>query len=186
MSILMDPLDENQQHLIEELWNVFLDNRQFPVFSWVNDMAFRAGYDAADVINGLPAIALPGVRGDYRAVWTKDPGLVPSAGSPVSLTMAGLYHVRDDAEQTINGVLGYMRKLKAARAEIRNRLFDVPVLTVRLSEAMSSYGASHLTDVVGQIAETEWLVASVSRDGRDDWIGELRRPDIALSSLEDY
>lgn len=186
MSILMSPLDDNQQHLIEELWNVFLGNRRFPIFSWVNDMALRAGYDAAEVINGLPAIRLPGVRGEYRAVWTTDAGPVPNAGSTVSLTMAGLYHVRDDAEQTINGVLGYMRKLKAARVEIRNHLFDVPALTVRLSDAMSGYGLSHLADVVGQIAEAEWLVASVSRYGKDDWIGELRRPDVALSSLEDY
>lgn len=165
---------------------MFLNKHQFPVFNWVNDYAFRAGYDAAEVINGLPAISLPGVRGDYRAVWTPDAGPVPNAGSRVALTMAGLYHVREEADFVIEGVLGYMRKLHAARAEIRNNLFDVPLLTVKLSEAMSEYGTTDLTEMVGKIAEHEWLTASVSKIGEGDWIGALRGPDVVLSGIEGY
>jgi hypothetical protein len=186
VSTLMDPLDDAQSTLVSLLWQVFVSRHEFPVYNWVEDVMRRRGHDAAETIGGLPSIGKAGQRARYSAVWTNDADHVVQADSRVSLTMAGLFYADNQASAAVaDGVLKYMRAMYNARAEIQNHLFDVPILTISLHEALADSHPQHVA-MVGAVAEREYIAASVGRDGRGGWNGEIRLPSVDFTTIEEY
>ena len=188
MSTLMDPLDEAQKTLIDLVWSQFEKAAQFPVFNWVEYQMRERGYDAAEVIGGLPSIGRPDTRGRYGAIWMDSAGSIPQPGDRVCLTMAGLYHTkaREVVGGIASGVLAFLRGMSAARAQIANHPFDVPDLCASLNETLSGVDDRQYLAAVGTIAEHEWLAMRVSKT-ENDWTGRLALLDRAeFTLITDY
>ncbi|WP_143765655.1 hypothetical protein [Catenulispora acidiphila] len=184
----MDALDEPQALLLELVWSQFEKAAQFPNFNWVEYQMRAKGYDAAEVIGGLPSIGKPEVRGRYSAIWTESAGSFPQPGNRVCLTMAGLYHTKDRSKTggIISGVLFFLRTLSEARAQIANHPFDVPDIRVSLSETLSEVSDQAYVASVGMVAEHEWLAMQVHRT-EADWTGRLALLNRAdFMQIEDY
>lgn len=77
MSTLINALDEAQTTLIELVWSQFEKSAQFPVFNWVEYQMRERGYDAAEVIGGLPSIGRSDSRSRYSAIWMDSAGSIP-------------------------------------------------------------------------------------------------------------
>ena len=101
MSTFLDPLDEQQQALMNLVWSQFGRTARFPKYQWVEYMMRQQGYDAAQVIGGLPSVSFPGVRGPYCAIWTPYLGTMHQPGNEVCLTMAGLAHLKEDGAMKV-------------------------------------------------------------------------------------
>ncbi|MBP2322624.1 hypothetical protein JOF56_003009 [Kibdelosporangium banguiense] len=167
MSILMERLEEPQLELLNIVWPLFSEHQKFPVYNYVDYQMRKLGLDAREVIRSFPSIGLRGYRGRYSAIWTDQIGTSAlQSTSPICLTMAGLFHIKDDRARQINDILlKYLRDLSAARAEIADHPFDVPDVKVLLSEPLKEAGdGPTLLPWVVAIAEHEWPSMSIQRD----------------------
>ncbi|MET8847611.1 hypothetical protein [Amycolatopsis sp. NPDC004625] len=137
---LTEPPDDAQRALLSIVWPLFAKHRQFPVFRYVEIRMRKLGMDAFQVLESFPSIGINGYRGRYGAVWTEwRGGAHPLPESPVCLTMAGLYHLDDEAKPIINIVLTYLRTL-STRSEVlaEQNPFGVVEAPVTIDEVFKS------------------------------------------------
>lgn len=173
MSTLLDPLDEQQQTLLELVWPKIAETGRCPKYRWVAFMMRRQGYDAAQVLGGLPSVGTLDYRDRYSAVWTTSSGGgVYQPGNDVGLTVAGLYHIKyDAAKRIIGGVLSYARALSKAQEQIADHPFDLPDVQVSLKQILQGDNEVYIA-AVAAVVEHEWPAMNVNR-GADDWSGQL-------------
>lgn len=155
----MDPLEDPQCQLLEIVWPLFLEHQRFPVFNYVDYRMRGLGLDAEEVIRSFPSIGLNSFRGGYSAVWTDGAGgSTPQRDNPVCLTMAGLHHVKDHRRVSItSAVLAFLRSLSAARVQIADHPFDVPIIKVSLRQALKDANLDEgIIPWVAAITQHEW------------------------------
>lgn len=166
ISILMDPLEDDQAKLLEITWGAFRgEDARFPVFGYVDFRMRQLGLDAASALNGLPSIGKTFYRGGYRAAWCSTAGGgVPQRGDIVYLTMAGLYHLPRESMPIITALLAYLRELTRAQEVIADHPFDVPNVNVGLAESLKATGIDEqVLPWAAAIAEHEWPGMNVHR-----------------------
>jgi hypothetical protein len=174
----MEPLEDRQLQLLNVVWPLFLEHQRFPVFNYVDYRMRELGHDAEEVIRSFPSIGLDGFRGRYCAVWTDGAGgSTPQPDNAVCLTMAGLYHIKDDKRVPIaSAVLAFLRGLSAARVQIADHPFDVPNVTASLRESLTAAGLDMDTvPWVLAIVEHEWPAMRITerQPGLGDVVGQL-------------
>src|SRR6266568_2284714 len=126
MSILMEPLEEDQKKLLNIVWQAFqLEDGRWPRFSYIDYHMSKLGLDAQGVLGGMPTIGKTLYQGGYAPVGYISSGGIPTDKSLVYLTMAGLFHVRDHAAMRIIGaVLAHLRHMTRAREAIGESPFE--------------------------------------------------------------
>ena len=188
MSTLLDPLDVQQQALVDLIWPHFKKKAQFPKYQWVEYMMRRMGHNAAEAINTLASVGTS-ARSRYSAIWTSTIGEIPQADEDVRLTMAGLYHIDDPvAMGVIGGVLEYARALSKAQDLIADYPFGGYSPQVFLRQAVQSENVMFIK-AVGAIALHESVIMRVSIAGAqaDDCLGRLGRVTSAdFTTIEEY
>ena len=176
MSNLMEPLDSGQTALLEIVWPLIAEHHQTPVFNYVEHRMRERGLDVREVLSGFPSLSVPYYRGPYKAINYASSGGLPSLDSRVYMTMAGLYHVKDDlATEISEAYLVFLRAMSAARDQIVDHPFDVPNVSVRLDDVLRDAGIDlKIVPWVVELAEHEWLGVSLNRQsGTNDMTGEL-------------
>jgi hypothetical protein len=176
MSILLDPLEEDQGKLLNIVWSAFKSgDARWPCFSYVDFHMRELGLDARGVLGGMPTIGKSFYHGGYGPVGCVSSGGIPTDKSPVYLTMAGLYQVRDHhAMPIIGAVLAYLRHMTRARAAIGESPFEVPNVDVALRDALKADGRDENVLLwAGAIAEHEWPGMRVHRPDDYTTIGSL-------------
>jgi hypothetical protein len=176
MSILLDPLEEDQKSLIRLVWSRFQEEgAQWPCFNYVDFFMRKQGLDARSVIGGLPTIGKLQYHGGYAPAGYLSSGGIPTANSTVYLTMAGLFHIPHPAMPIISTVLAYLRQMTRIQEVIAHHPFDVPDVTVSLREAMMAEGLEEKAiPWAAAIAEHEWpAMQSSRRKNPDDAFGRL-------------
>jgi hypothetical protein len=159
MSILLDPLEEDQVTLINIIWPAFMtEMADWPRYNYIEYRMRERGLDARSVIGGMPTIGKSQYHGGYAPVGYLSSGGILTADSSVYLTMAGLYHLRyDGAMQIIGAILAYLRQMTRARDVIGKRPYDVPDTVVQLSNALKVEGEdSQIMPWASAITEHEW------------------------------
>lgn len=190
MSRLMEPLDTGQSTLLDIVWPLFSEHHRSPVFNYVEHQMRERGSDAREVLGSFPSLSVPFYRGPYKAINYTSAGGIPYADSKVYLTMAALYHVKDDfAAEIAHAVLAYLRAMSAARARIVDHPFDVPDVNVSLEDALREAGIDlKITPWAAEILEHEWLGVRVNRQPDTDIVtgelGSLTRAD--FHSVDEY
>jgi hypothetical protein len=166
MSILLDPLEEDQEKLLKMVWEAFqLEDGRWPYFSYIDYHMRKMGLDTRGVLGGMPTIGKTLYHGGYAPVGYTSSGGIPTDMSLVYLTMAGLFHVRDHAALPIIGaVLAYLRHMTRVREAIGEYPFEVPDVTVTLRDALEAEGIDEkVLPLAGAIAEHEWPGMRVHR-----------------------
>jgi hypothetical protein len=159
MSILLDPLDKDQEKLLNMVWVAFqLEDGRCPCFSYIDYQMRKLGLDAQGVLGGMPTIGKTFYHGGYAPVGYTSSGGIPADDSLVYLTMAGLFHVRDRAAMPIIGaVLAYLRHMTRAREAIGESPFEIPDVTVSLRDALKAEGIDEqVLPFAAVIAKHEW------------------------------
>lgn len=192
MATLFDPLDEPQTLLLNLLNEQFVkEGAELPYFSYISRQMLKSGYDAAEVIGGLPTLNFPEIHnGRYSAVWTDTAGSVLQRTNRVGLTMAGLYHVGGDGAQTIiEGVLSITRAMSKAQDKYADNPFTVPAVDIDIKEALRE-NERRLLPWVAKVAEHEFVAMNVYNSGspaEPKWRGELRLlTEAEFVTAEDY
>jgi hypothetical protein len=190
LSRLTEPLDRRQSALLEIVWPLLAEHHQSPVFNYVEHQMRDQKLDIREVLASLPTLTVPFYRGPYKAINYTSAGGLPALDSRVYLTMAGLYHVKDDLATTIReAFLVFLRAMSAARAQIADHPFDVPDVRVSLDDALREAGIDlKIEPWVAEIAEHEWLGVNLHRpSGTNDITGELGTFTQAdFTSLDEY
>jgi hypothetical protein len=188
---LMEPLDVPQQALLDIVWPLFSEHRQFPFYSHVSYQMRQQGLDAAVVMASLPALRYAGGSGRYRAIdFMRSGGDVPQMDSRVFLTMAGVAHVKDDrAKKIVEANLAFLRAMTAAHAQYAEQPFKVPNVNVRLTKALATEGIdAAIAPWAGVVAEHEWPAASESHSNlpgeQTGTLGLLT--EASFSTVEEY
>ena len=189
MSILLNPLEEDQEKLLRIVWLVFQgEGARWPFFNYVEFHMRKQGLDARSVIAGMPTIGKLQYHGGYAPVGYLSSGGIPTASSIVYLTMAGLFHIPHEAMPTIGGVLAYLRHMTRAQEVIAEKPFDVPDLTVSLRDALKAEGLEEkVIPWVAAVAEHEWpAMQSSRRTNPDNASGQLRLGEADFHTIEQY
>lgn len=170
MSVLLEPLDGQQKHLLELVWSLFREKNQFPVYQYVEYMLHQQGYEAAEILSSFPSISPDGSRARYAAVYAD-----PDTGSylpdnRVCLTIAGLFHARDHlAMKIIGDFLAYLRALTAAQERIKESPFAVADVEAGLVAALRAAGRDETTlPWVSKLIDREWLGVQVWNQSAND------------------
>ena len=163
MSVLLEPLDDQQQNLLELVWSLFREKNQFPVYQYVEYTLHQRGHEAAEIISSFPSISPDGSRARYAAVYA-DPDIgtyLPD--NRVCLTIAGLFHARDHfAMEIIGDFLVYLRALTAAQERIKESPFAVADVETGLVAALRGAGRDETTlPWMLKLIEREWLGVQV-------------------------
>ncbi|MGW0965801.1 hypothetical protein, partial [Streptomyces sp. NPDC002516] len=186
MSSLADPLDEAQQRLVDIVWSTFAEHGRFPAFFYVEYLMRLDGHDAVAVLNSFPSVGTL-LTHPYRAVswWGTDHN--PDRAGPVPLTMAGLYHVRDDsmAKEINDALLAFMRECSQAQEAILRSPFTLPTTAVRLDEYVKTANlAPGYVERLAEVAKHEWpgvRYSEGSRVGQLGWLSEIE-----FATVEEY
>jgi hypothetical protein len=176
MSILLDPLEEDQEKLLRIVWSIFqCEGARWPLFNYVEFHMRKQGLDASSVLGGMPTIGKLKYHGGYAPVGYSSSGGIPTANSTVHLTMAGLFHVHNEAMSMISGVLAYLRQMTRAREVIAEEPFDIPNVNVGLLDALKAEGLDEeVMPWVAAVAEHEWpAMQSTRREIRTNTFGSL-------------
>ncbi|MGW6391241.1 hypothetical protein ACWFR1_12230 [Streptomyces sp. NPDC055103] len=186
MTGLTEPLDDAQQFVIDLLWSTFAEHQQFPTYFYVNYRMRQQGHDTVAVLNSFPAAGAV-LTHKYRAVrwWGADHN--PDDSGPVSLTLGGLHHVRDDpaAEVIGLGLLALMRDISRAQEAILSSPFNVPDISVSLDDSVKEIdGAQDYLPHMGVIADHEWPGMRFDKHNRRGRLGMLINP--TFHSLSGY
>lgn len=89
--LLRAQLEGDQLALIQAVFEPFDETGEWPVWAYVDHVMDAKGLVAADVLASLPAV---GGRLRYGLTWHQDGGTwLPNAGTRLSLTVAGLWHL---------------------------------------------------------------------------------------------
>ncbi|MGW5304548.1 hypothetical protein ACWERF_11490 [Streptomyces griseoluteus] len=186
MNSLIDPLDGAQQRLVDIVWSTFAEHGAFPAFFYVKYLMQRDGYDAAAVLNSFPAVGTLLTRG-YRAVGWWGASHHPDLEGPVSLTIAGLYHVHDDraAKEISDALLAFMGECSRAQEAILHSPFTMPHVDVSLDNYVKTAGLApgHMRRLA-EVAKHEWPGVHYSEGsgaGRLGWLGTAE-----FSTVEEY
>ena len=168
MNALTEQLEGPQLALLNIIWPLFDEFHQFPVFNYVDHQMRKQGLDARQVISSLPSIRMNGPGTRYGTVWIQQSGEFIPMDSPVCLTIAGLYHIKNDRSMAIvTATLAYLRAMSTAQEQIRNHPFKVPDVGVRLSSSLQAAGiGEEVVPWVAAIAERPWPSMRVR------WAGE--------------
>ncbi|MEY9887707.1 hypothetical protein ABIA31_001336 [Catenulispora sp. MAP5-51] len=189
MSTFLDPLDAQQQALVDLVWPQFAKTNRFPNYQWVEYMMRRMGYNAAEAINTMPAVGIPDKLGRYSTIWVATIGGAVQLDDEVRLTMAGLYHVNSPAAtKVIKGVLEYARALSKAQDQIADHPFGGYSPQLFLRKSLRSKREPFL-DAVGTVAEHEWVIMRIGKAGAqgEDWLGRLALVSEAnFTTIEEY
>ena len=190
MSNLMEPLDSGQTALLEIVWPLIAEHNQSPVFNYVEHQMRERGLDIREVLSSFPTLSVPLYRGPYKAINYVSGGGLPSLDSRMYLTIAGLYHVKDDlAAEVRESFLVFLRAMSAARDQIADHPFDVPNIRVSLDDALREAGIDlKIVPLLAEIIEHEWLGVSISRQsGTNSVTGELSSLTRAdFDSIDEY
>ncbi|MFB8402225.1 hypothetical protein [Streptomyces sp. NPDC055912] len=186
MTGLTDPLDEAQQFMIDLVWSTFTEHGEFPKFFYVNHHMRKQGHDTVAVLNSFPAVWTTMTR-RYRAVgwWGADHN--PDADGTISLTLAGLHHVRDDhaADVVSRGLLTFMQQIAQAQDAILKSPFEMPDTSVNLGEAVQGIGgAQDYVRHMAVIAEREW--PSIHFNGNTQAGSPGMLPNLDFQTLAEY
>jgi hypothetical protein len=176
VSILLDPLEEDQAKLLNMVWMAFKGgDALWPYYSYVEYHMRKLGMDARDVLGGMPTIGKAFYHGGYAPVGYTSSGGIPTDDSLVYLTMAGLFHVRDHSAMPIIGaVLAYLRHMTRAREAIGKSPFEVPDVTVTLRDALKAEEIDEqVLPFAAAIAEHEWPGMRVHRADHHSATGGL-------------
>ncbi|MFC9489722.1 hypothetical protein ACFTZM_27000 [Streptomyces hydrogenans] len=186
MTGLTDPLDEAQQFMIDLVWSTFAEHGEFPKFFYVKHHMRQRGHNAVTVLNSFPSVGTV-LTHRYRAIQWWGPDHNPDADGTISLTLAGLHHVRDDhaADVVGRGLLAFMQKIAQAQDAILSSPFKMPDTSVGLSDAVKPIGGAqdylrHMT----VIAEREWPGISFDRNTQAGRPGVV--PDLEFETLSHY
>src|ERR1700691_1748953 len=115
MSILLDPLEADQEKLLRLVWSIFQgEGARWPCFNYVDYHMRKQGIDTRSVLGGMPSVGKQQYHGGYAAVGCTSSGGIPTANSSVYLTMAGLFHIPHEAMPVIGAVLAYIRHMTRA------------------------------------------------------------------------
>ena len=171
-------LDEDQQHLIDTLWQGFQRAGDWPKYFYLEAMLDKRDLDAEQVLAGLPVIGGGSPRtAAYGLVRPSYVGPTrPQAGTPVPLTLAGLSYVPEaaGAVDSFFALLDVMARLR------REAVFDP------LKETMVQVTSTHLATelgmdeddlrLLGVITLTEPATSSqgAAVDG-DEWARQIGR-----------
>jgi hypothetical protein len=87
---LLDPLSERQQRLVELVANAFVDDKEWPVFDYLEGTFDQTRDDAGEILASLPRSG----RWNYGCAWWIGLGQAPKPASAhfVELTALGMHH----------------------------------------------------------------------------------------------
>jgi hypothetical protein len=186
MTGLADPLDDEQQYLVDLVWSTFVEHGEFPKFFYVNHLMRHRGHNTVAVLNSFPAVGTV-LTHRYRAVgwWGTDHN--PDHDGVVFLTVAGLYHVQNDpvAEMISRGLLVFMRELTKAQDAIFDSPFSMPDVEVDLATSVTRADAEGgYVGHMATIAEREWPGIRYNKGTKTGRLGMLADAD--FSTVADY
>ncbi len=167
MSVLLEPLDEPQRQLVDIVWPIFAEHARFPIYNYVEHQMRQRGLDAREVISSFPSVGLPSSRAHYSAIWVDSSGQVIQSSSEVRLTVAGLYHIKDQlAVDTINALLAYLDGLTAACRRAAEDPFVMRDSSATLAATLKAAGwGMAIGRHASVIAVNEWPAMRVSPFG---------------------
>ena len=87
-------LNDDQQFFIRCVGEPFLQFQQWPIFEHVEAQLDKQGLEARQVLASLPVVGEAGVQ-HFRYGLVLYPSTIPTADTPILLTVAGLWHLAD-------------------------------------------------------------------------------------------
>ncbi len=196
VSDLLEPLSDLQQHLVEVVAEVFLRDRRWPIYDYVEKLLDRVPADASLVMASLPNSQRLYGGGPYSAVWTTG----GSNDRPVQLTVLGLHHSRhlhrDPRYPPIEEAFFMtLRHLVAAYQTVEPSPFEVMTVEVEVGEiARVLQQARHgwlplevLFDLMKHEPATWYGNLTESSDGKKAWLVTRHVMDYeGISGVADY
>ncbi|MBB1152474.1 hypothetical protein [Amycolatopsis dendrobii] len=170
MSVLLEPLDDQQKNLLELVWSLFREKNQFPVYQYVEYMLRQRGYEATEILSSFPSISPDGSQAHYAAVYADPNTGTYLPDNRVCLTIAGLFHARDHlAMEIIGNFLVYLRALTVAQERIKESPFAVVDVEAGLVAALRDAGRDETTlPWVSKLVGREWLGVQVWNQNAND------------------
>lgn len=95
----------DQLRIIEIVWDAYLEHGCWPIFQYVEALAFGAGLDLVTVLRSMPVVGTT-----YRAVWYGSTGGVAQPESPVGVSLPGLSRL-EGTKQAVDDYLNVLRAM---------------------------------------------------------------------------
>lgn len=202
--ILRAQLDSDQLMLLQETFAPFEQNGEWPVWAYVDHRLDAKGLVAADVLASLPtAGGLGGGRTRYGLTWNRDGDQGPAAGTRLTLTIAGMWHLGPAPEQllgafkdTVRFLVDRQRSIIPSPSEVVEATATSEDLALWLAGAVpgapQNMDADALASKIGCLLEHEpYLYNGFSRPapGEDPWRVKIPvhiRDFRDVVSIEDY
>ncbi len=138
--LLRGPLSDEQIELLRVIYEPFSQDRGWPVWQYVDlTLDSRHGTDAADVLASLPVTGDAGPMSmGYGLTWRGDSYLAsPRPKDHVTLTVAGLWHLRPATEPLLLAFLETNRSMIQAQRQLVPSPSEVVEATVGSGEITS-------------------------------------------------
>jgi hypothetical protein len=201
--MLRAQLVPDQLTLLREVFTPFDRQGEWPVWAYVDHVLDAQGLAAGDVLASLP------VAGDqgggslrYGLTWSTD-GRVPNAGTPLSLTVAGMWHLGPASAPILVAFKDAVRFLVDRQRSITpspSEVIQATAASTELARWLAGTGPGNLQGLaaevilrkVGQLLEHEpYLWNGFHRPAEDSEQWELKIPVHirayrGITSIEDY
>ena len=188
-SVLRGQLDPDQLMLLRETFTPFDRMGEWPVWAYVDHQLDSKGLVAEDVLASLPVAGdAGGGRMRYRLTWNQDGRWLPSDGTRLALTVAGMWHLESASAPLLTAFKDTVRFLVERRRHVTpspSEVVEVVVSSHEVARWLAGSGAGGLqgpaVDVilrkVGELVEHEpYLWHGFTRPDPEGERWELRIP----------
>lgn len=151
-SVLRAQLDPDQLLLLRETFMLFDRMGAWPVWAYLDHQLDAKGLVAADVLASLPVAGKPG-RMKYGLTWNNDNHWHPNDGTPLALTVAGMWHLESASAPLLAAFKDTVRFLVERQRSITPSPSEVVVAGVTSHEVARWLGGSGRGGFLGPAAD---------------------------------
>ena len=180
-SPLLHPLAPEQAALIRTIYEPFDQSREWPVWQYTDLTLDGSGLDAEAVLASLPMVGPPGGGSlQYGLISRSDPHLQPRPDYRISLTIAGLRHLRH-AEPlcsafvtTIRYLVDQQRKLvpspgRVVEATVNSAAIKEEILSASIAGRSGPPVDSIMAKLGDILVKEPFLYSTLNRPNSVDW-----------------
>jgi hypothetical protein len=201
--VLRAQLDPDQLTLLDAVFTPFDRQGEWPVWAYVDHVLDTQGLVAEDVLLSLPMAGdQGGGRLRYGLTWSTD-GRVPNAGTPLLLTVAGMWHLGQASAPILAAFKDAVRFLVDRQRSITpspREVIEATATSAELARWLAGTGPGNLQGPaaevilrkVGQLLEREpYLWSGFHRPAEDSEQWDLKIPVYIraypdVTSIEEY
>jgi hypothetical protein len=171
MNDLLAPMTDEQQQLLDIVWEVFRGDGRWPIYQYVEASADKVGLDATAVLASFPRVS---GNGRYSAIWFDGPPSAPTVDRQVAITIAGLRSI-DEATDLVAMYLKVLNYLVRKRRSAVFAPMEMTVVRVTRGEILTDVRGLHGIEIPSQMIDAIYELMEHEPPTRG---GSRARPDV--------